>query len=167
MNIRLFVVLLALLPFSSANVFAQKLDTVTGLRLEYWRAFHDLIQQEILITNSGEIALNTTITPIRQPGEAPPKPKHTVKTIAERDLAPVLKFFNDAEVRQFFATHDPEPRLDGASLSLTVTQHSFSMAFHSLDAFTGSGARYESALGRLAVELFKLAGVTITKDDLY
>lgn len=121
--------LVAVLALSPINVVAQKLENVTGLRLEYWRAFHDLIQQEIVVTDSGEIALNTTITPIPHPGEPAPKPKHTVETIVERDLAPLLTFFNDADARQFFAASKPDDRADGSSLSITVAQNSFQFHF--------------------------------------
>ena len=170
MKARKFVILLAALALLPANVFAQKLDKLNGLQLEYWRSFHELIQQRVIVTSDGEIALNTTITPLQHPGEPPPKPRHTVKTISERDLAPVLAFFNDADARTFFASSKPDNRPDGSSLSLTVTQNSFSLSFRSQDAFpsaTRNLARYHAAFGRVALELIKLAGVTIRKDELY
>lgn len=167
MNTRAFVILLALLSLTATGAFAQKLEKIMALQLEYWRAFHEQIQQTIIVTNSGEIALNTTITPIRQSGEIPSTPKHAVKAITQQDLASVLKFFNNANARQFFATHKPVDQPDGASLSISITQNLFSLSFRSQDAFTGGGTRYDSALGRIALELLQLAGVSIPKNELY
>ena len=167
MNIRLFLGFLALLPLSATDGFAQQLDNVTNLKLEYWRAFHDLIQQEIRLTNSGEITLNTIVTPIQKPGEPAVAPKHTVKAISQRDLAPILAFFNSGEARQYFALNGPVLQPDGAALSVTVTQNSLSITFASQYAFDPKASRHATDFGKVAVLLFQLAEISIPNEKLY
>ncbi len=159
----LFLVVALLPSFASA----QKLEKVTGLKLEYWRSFHGVIQQEIRITNTGEIALNSTILRRMTEAHQNENQKHTVKTLTERDMNSLLTLFNSGDARQFFATTKAGPQIDGSSLSITITQNSFSITFTSLDAFDPKAPRFATALGRVALDLFTKAGITIPKSELY
>jgi hypothetical protein len=90
-----------------------------------------------------------------------------VQTVTKQDLAGVVTLFNDAAARQFFATAKPVLQPDGSALSITFTQNSFSMSFASQEAFSVGAAKYPRALGRAALDLFRKAGIVISKDKLY
>ncbi len=159
--------LVALLVFLPLGALAQKLEKITGLKVEYWRAFHGVIKQVIFFSPSGEIALNTDVMRGMTDAEREQNTKHTVKLIKRPDLASTLALFNYADVRAYFAATKPDDRLDGSFLSITVVQNSFSITFTTQDAFTRGSSKYATALGRVALELFKKADVSIPKDELY
>jgi len=163
-SVLLLLTLLALVPIST---HAQRLEQVTSLKLEYWRAFHGVIKQEIIVSGSGEIALKSDVMPGKTASEQEKNKEHTVKTITQQDLSPILTLFNDIDARQFFASTQSEAFLAGSTLSITVRQNSFSITFTSQDAFVSKSLKYPAELGRLAAGLFKKAGINIPADELY
>jgi hypothetical protein len=140
---------------------------MTGFELEYWRFFDGVIKQTILFPPSGEIALNSDLMLGKTGAEQQANRKHMMKLIAKEDLAQALALFNDPAARQFFVTTEQKLQPDGSGLSITITQNSISLTFTSQDAFTKGAPRYAAALGRVALELFKRAGIVIPKDELY
>src|SRR5690348_13779750 len=94
---RCLVLLLLALLMSPWSGFAQMLDKVTDLKLEYWRASDGQISIQVIRTIDNELALNYTITAANDPDGK--SAKHAVKKIKEADLAPVLAFFNYGDVR--------------------------------------------------------------------
>ncbi len=149
----------------SANAWAQKLNTVTHLELEYWRAFHGIIKLEVIRTEDNGLALNSTISSSEKSSKE--SKQRTVHIITERDLAAVLTLFNHPDARQFFADSKPLLQADGSELSISVTQNSLSLSFASQNAFRKIQSRYAAALGNIAQELFGLAKITIPKESLY
>jgi hypothetical protein len=165
MRSRAILLLLLTLFMPATNACAQVLDKVTDLKLEYWRAFDGLIAIRVIRTIDNELALSYTITAANDPDGK--SAQHGVKKIKEADLTPVLTFFNFGDVREYFATNAPVRQGDGANLSVTVTQNSFSLSFASQNAFSSKESRFPNALGKVALHLFKLANISITKDKLY
>ncbi len=163
-TLRIIAALFWLLPIVARG---QKLESITGFELEYWRSFHGVIKQTIRFPPSGEITLNSDLLPGKNETEQEAKRTHTMKLIAKEDLAPVLALFNDPAARKFFAETKPKLQPDGSALSITVTQNSLSLTFSSQDAFVPNPPPYASALGRAALELFRKAGIVISKNDLY
>lgn len=153
--------------------FAQNLEKITKLELEYWRSFDGVIKIEIFVpfeAKNSELVLSATITAGKKDGGGE---THIGKRIKEEDLQTVLKYFNSEKVRQSFAKSEPVLQPDGSHLSVTATQNSLSLTFSSQHAFSRvpylAVEQQENAteLGRVAQELLKLAGIEIPKERLY
>lgn len=159
------LLLTLVIAFGQPGVQAQMLEKITHLEAEYWRSFHGLIKIEVKRHAEGDLTLNYAITPANDQSEK--ATKRSFKKIKESDLAPVLEFFNFGDVRQFFATTPTVLQPDGADLSITATQNSFSLSFHSQYAFATKASRYPRAFGKIALHLFRLAEIQVPKDELY
>lgn len=152
--------------------FSQDLEKLTRLELKYWRAFHGDIEIEIFVpfeAEASELTLNATVTPGRNGAQGE---KHIVKTIKEQELRAVLQYFNSRNAREFFAKAEQVLQPDGSTLSITATQHSLSLTFSSQYAFSQSpivAAKegHAAEFGRIALEILKLSGITVPKDELY
>ncbi len=161
----IFAILIGVFSLSAGN--AQEISTVTTFELEYWRSFNGVIKQTILRTSEGKIALNTDVISQKSDPEANPKKDHFVKIISEQDLLPLIKLFNDQNLRKAFLEHPQKSMLDGSFLSLRITQNTFTIGFECQIPFEDKTEEHKKALGKVAKYLLDLADLKIPPGELY
>ncbi len=154
-----------LLACALESGFSQEITAPTQVKLEYWRAFHGVIKQEVNIVN-GKMDLWTRVMRGMSAEDQKANTESTSHFIKPEDLKPLLEIFNDPQNRAHFLKTPFDDRLDGSSIAITVTQNQFSITFASQDALSGLISP-SARLGEAAKILFKLGQIKIPEDELY
>jgi hypothetical protein len=151
------------------KVFANDINDLTKIYLEYSRSFHEKIEITIIVSSDESVRIVLVETPINSQGYDVFNAADRSSDFSKEKIVPILDFFeNENYIQQFrHVSKKDSIYLDGSVLEISVHVNSYFEGVSAYGVFGIDALAHEKELARIALYIFNLIDLEIKEEDLY